>query len=247
MTRFHKSILLVAVSIMALPVLVRATDSDSDFESKLNDIRDRREQFLKIRSEALDTRTKTLEQRQTLSQERATQRKDVLLHIIDVQIAYFERMQNRIEQLPNLSDEEKTELDTEVQAVITNLQTLKTQIDGTATGDEDTLKSLAQQVLELFKSKRTLVWDIVKGIHEHHVTNVLTRAHERLAAITSRLDEFTADGKDVSSLIALADQAQTALSAAQDSVTAGEYRQALESIKQAYTLFRQIIQGAKDL
>lgn len=247
MPRRNQLLTIAAIALFAMPAVVWATDTDSSFQAKLEEMRQRKEEFLRTKSEALETTTRTDAQRAQLLAERAAMRKTTLLRIVDVQISYFERMQDRVSNMPNITDEEKAKLDTAITDVIADLTALKTEIEGTATDDEDALKSLAQEVQAAFKTKHALVKEIVKAIHASHLTTVLNRANERLAAIETRIDELAADGKDVTALTALLNQAKTSLTEAQSQLSAGEFREALKSIKEAYSLFRQIIQAGKEL
>lgn len=247
MTTRIRLLFLGFLAIIFIPTFAQATDTNSTFSERLQEMQQKREAFLKARSEALDSRLQNVERREELMKTRAANRKEVLLKIVGVQISYFERMEDRIAKMPNITDEEKTRLTAAVDEVIADLNSLKTQIENASVDDEDVLKNLAQQVFDLFKSKRTLVQEIVKSIHTSHLTRVLSRANERAAAIETKINELQTDGKDVTSLTTLLTKAKASLSEAQTQITAGEFHDALASIKEAYSLFRQIIQAGKDL
>lgn len=243
-------ITITLVSILLVPVFTLAAVSDSDWQSRLEDLRQKHQEFKDARLEATreiqETNQTRLEQlRQEMLDQQERHRKDVLIRLIDIQIAFFERMRERVNRRPNIDESYKTTLNETINEVIAGLQQLKVEVE--AATDEDTLKQLAQAVKETFQNYHQTVKEIVAAIHASRIANAIDTATDRSTALDARLDELAADGKDVTALTAPLDQAKIHVDQATALVAGGSLREALAELKEAYALFRQVAKGAKEL
>lgn len=214
-----------------------------DFQTRLQEMRQARQQFVEARKQAAEERVaaKRGEIRQRMDQHR----KIVLLRLIDVAIAHFERTGDRVDRMPNIDQSLKDQLNSEIDSAIATLTALKGQVEAATTPEE--LKSLAVQVRDQFKSFKDIVKRIVEAAFASRVNAAIAKTEERAATVDARIQELKAEGKDTAELESLLTTANGHIAAAKDKVTAGELRQAVSELKAAYQNFREIAQKSKEL
>jgi len=254
-----KSSLITIVMLFAIgiPGVSIAEITDSEFKDTLKRLRESRQEFKNEREkESSETREINKAQRQ-IDREAAQQRreearaemeakrKEVLLKSVDLQIAWFERVKERVEKMPNINNDLKTRLVEEVNLAISDLVAKKTSIQGAA--GKEAIKTLAKEIKELFKVKHEAVKNIVDAIHASRTSDTVTKAEDRAAVIKARLEEMKSDGKNVAELEALLVLAQEDILNAQNAAGQNKFKEANEALKDAYQKFREISQKAKEL
>lgn len=246
---------LVAVLLLIpLGVVLAVAPTDKEFNTKAEEMRTAHDAFKESRSQAVtsevsnanaNTNTSHGKTKDQILEDRATHRKTTLLKIIDIQIAYFNRVQERINRMPNISDDEKTNLASQVTTALAGLEAQKTGIEGTS--DDDLLITKAKDLRTAFMGYRETVKAIVGSIHASRVAGAEDTTGDRASAIEAELDTLAADGKDVTALKTELATAQTYIDDAKILREAGDYKGAVSKLKEAYSVFRSVSQAAKRL
>jgi len=253
---YKKIILFMAAVLLLVPlgVSLAAAPTNSEFNTKAQEMRTAHNAFKEARSQAAtpevtnanaNTNTSHGKTKEQILEDRATHRKTTLQKIITLQTAYFERVQNRIGNMPNISDAEKTQLTSQVTTTLSGLEAKKSEIE--ATSDEDILTTKAKDLRTIFMGYHELVKAIVDSIHASKVAGAENTTGDRATAIGTKLDELAAEGKDVTALKTELATAQAYIDDAKILREAGDYKGAVAKLKQAYTVFRSVSQAARQL
>ncbi|MCD4761164.1 hypothetical protein K8R42_04665 [bacterium] len=251
-----KIIFSLAVGLLLIPlgVSLAAVSTDKEFNIKAQEMRSIHNAFKEARSQAAtpelananaNINTSHGKTKDQILENRATHRKTTLQKIIDIQIAYFNRVQERINNMPNISDDEKTNLTSQVTTALAGLEVQKTGID--ATSNDDILITKAKDLCMVFMGYRETVKAIVSSIHASRVAGAEDTTGDRASAIEMELDALAADGKDVTVLKIELATAQTYIDDTKTLREAGDYKGAVSKLKEAYSIFRSVLQAAKKL
>jgi hypothetical protein len=231
--------------------------ADTDLQNALTQLRQSRQDFKDNKAQEVNAaseegRAKVQAVRQAAQQKRAEaqkrmeeKRKEVLLRLVDIQIKWMSRAKERVQKMPNITNDLKTQLATEVDASIQKLNDEKTKIQS-ASGQE-TIKSLAKEIRDLFKSKREIVKKIVDAILTSRASNAIAKAEDRIAAIKAKVEELKSAGKDTSKLETDLANAEKKIGDAQTKVGQAAFKEVNDDLKDAYQKFRDIADKAKGL
>jgi len=255
----HYTILstIAVLSLLVVPALTSAQPTDRGFKNDLDALRTSRQELKETKvqeaqeraaelSETVEARKAAALQRREDAQERMeAKRKEVLLKLIAIQIKHLERTQERVNRMPNISDELKAELALEIDGDITTLNGFVSQ--GEAVEGRDEIKELAGEVRTFFKSYRERVTSIVETIHASRLTDAVLKAETRLAAVKEKVAALKAQGKNTTSLEADIEDAGEGIDDAQEEIGRQAFREANEDLKGAYQTFREIAQKAQGL
>lgn len=234
-----------------------AQTNDVNLDDDLNKIRASRQEFKDAKAQeaggaAEASKANSLAQRETAQRKRDAakqkmeeKRKEVLLKLIDIQIRHLEKTKARVQKMPNVTDELKTQLAIEIDANIKKLNDEKVKVQA-ATGKE-AIKALAKEIRDLFKSYKDVVKKIVDAIHASRAGSAAAKAEERLAAIKAKVQELKAQGKDATELETELDEAEQDIDDAQAAIGRKAFREGNEDLKGAYQKFRDIAKKAKGL
>lgn len=239
--------ILIAFMLVGSPLVGVAQTTGGDFQNALIQLRAERQSFKDAKAEESNqirrevAKQKQEEARQTME----TKRKEVLLKLVDIQIKWMERTKERIQRMPNITNELKTQLVSAVDAAIQNLNTEKAKIE--AASGRDAIKALAKEVRDLFKSKHELVKSIVDAIHASRANGAVAKAEERAAAMKAKINELKDQGKNTTEVESDIEDAEENIDAAQVAIGRKAFREANEDLKGAYQKFRNIAQKAKGL
>lgn len=249
--------ILVAFMIVGSPSVGIAQTTDGDFQNALNQLRTERQAFKDAkadeRNQAAEERGATAQaKREAAQQKRAeaqqrmeTKRKAVLLKLVDIQVKWMGRTKERVQRMPNITDELKTQLVGSVDTAIQNLNAEKVKIE--AASGRDAIKALAKEVRDLFKSKHELVKSIVDAIHASRANDAVAKAEERAAAMKAKVNELKGQGKNTTEVESDLEDAEGDVDAAQAAIGRKAFKEANEDLKGAYQKFRDIAQKAKGL
>lgn len=255
------SLLLVPVVISMMlagtPSVGVAQTTDTDLQNALTQLRQSRQDFKdgkaqEVNAASEEGRAKGQAARQAAQQKRAEaqkrmeeKRKEVLVRLVDIQIKWMNRTKERVQKMPNITNDLKTQLATEVDASIQKLNDEKAKIQS-ASGQE-AIKSLAEEVRDLFKSKKEIVKKIVDAILASRANNAAAKAEDRAAAIKAKIEELKSTGKDTSELEADLVDAEKKIDEAQNAIGRKAFQEANEDLKGAYQKFRGIADKSKGL
>lgn len=243
--------LIAALLLIPLGVALAAAPTDKEFNTKAQEMRTAHNAFKESRSQAAtpevananaNANTSQGKTKAQILEDRATHRKTTLQKVVDIQIAYFNRVQERINNMPNISEAEKTKLTSQVATSIAGLETSKAGID--ATSNEDLLITKSKDLRTAFMGYHELVKAIVDSIHASKVADAEDTTGDRASAIEAELDTLAADGKDVTSLKTELATTQTYIDDAKTLREAGDYKGAVSKLKEAYAVFRSVSQAA---
>lgn len=231
--------------------------ADTDLQNALTQLRQSRQDFKGSKAQEVNAASeeggaKGQAARQAAQQKRAEaqkrmeeKRKEVLVRLLDIQIKWMSRTKERVQKMPNITNDLKTQLATEIDASIQKLNDEKTKIQN-ASGRE-AIKSLAKEVRDLFKSKKEIVKKIADAILASRANNAVAKAKDRAAAIKAKVEELKSVGKNTSELEAAIADAEKKIGDAQTKVERGAFKEANKDLKDAYQKFRGITDKAKRL
>lgn len=249
--------LFVAFVLAGLPSVGIAQASDADFQGALTQLRQVRQNFKNEKAKETNetseigkaksqtAREAAQQRREEARQKMETRRKETLLKLVDIQIKWMKRTEERIAKMPNIADELKTRLSGEVDAAIQTLNDEKAKIQN-AEG-KDAIQTLAKEVRDLFKSKHETVKSIVDAIHASRANKAVAKAEERAAAMKTKIKEMKAAGKDTAEVETELENAKEQIASSQEAVGRKAFKEANEGLKEAYQTFRGIAQKAKGL
>jgi hypothetical protein len=232
-----------------------AQTTDADFENSLNQLRQERQAFrdAKKQEEAekkQGAKEKEQEKRQQAEQLRAEaekkrdeKRKTVLLRLIDIQIKHFNKTNDRVQKMPNITDDLKAQLEKEIDDAIKKLEGKKLEVENLAGKEE--IKKLAAEVKDLFKTHREIVKNIVEAIHSSRADRAVFIAEDRVDAIKTKVKELKNEGQNTIELDNNLEIAEKEISDAKNNISRKAFKEANEDIKGAYQKFREIAEKAK--
>lgn len=247
----------VVFSLLVVPTLTSAQPADRDFNKDLDELRSARQELKETKvqeaqeraaelSETVEARKEAAMQRKEEAQERMeTKRKEVLLKLIDIQVKHLEKTQERVNGMPNITDDLKAELVAETNGDIATLNGLLSQVGGTQ--GRDAIKELAGEVRTLFKSYRERIKSIVEAIHASRLNDAVSKAEGRLAAVKEKVAGLKANGKNTTNLEEDIEDAEENINNAQEEVGRQAFRKANADLKGAYQIFKEIAQKARGL
>lgn len=248
---------LIVFVLIGMPSVSFSQVTDTDFQNALNQLRQSRQGFKDAKAEekneaSQEGKAKGQAQREAAQQKREAaqqkmeeKRKEVLLHLIDIQVKHWNRTKERVDRMPNITDELKAQLATEIDAVIQQLDGKKAEVQSVE--GRETIKALAKEIRDFFKSKREVVKQIVDAIHASRMNNATAKAEERAAAIKAKVKELKDEGKDTTEIEKELDDAEEDIDDAEDAIGRQAFREANEDLQGAYQKFRNIAQKAKGL
>jgi hypothetical protein len=234
-----------------------AVQADTDLQNALTRLRQSRQDFKdskarEVNAASEESSAKGQVARFAAQQKRAEarkrteeKRKEVLLRLVDIQIRWMNRTKERVQKMPNITNDLKTQLAAEVEASIQKLNDEKAKIQS-ASGQE-AIKSLAKEVRDLFKSKKEIVKKIVDAILASRANNAAAKAEDRAAAIKAKLEELKSAGRDTGELETDLADAEKKIDDAQTKAGQGAFKEANQDLKGAYQKFRGIADKAKGL
>lgn len=249
--------ILIAFVLIASPSVGIAQTTDADFQNALSQLRQSRKDFKSAKAQEANGasevgKAKGQAQREAAQQKREearqrmeTKRKEVLLKLVDIQIKWMNRTKERVQRMPKITDELKTQLTTEIDATIGNLNAEKAKVQG-VTGKQ-AIKDLAKEIRALFKAKHEVVKKIVDAIHASRANQAVAKAEERAAAMKAKVKEMKDEGKDTTEIEADLEDAEEDIDDAQEAIGRKAFREANEDLKGAYQKFRNIAGKAKGL
>ena len=176
MIMIKRSIFLLIVAALIVPVgfIVAAPPTDTEFNTRAQEMREAHNAFKEARSlsagPGAGNTNATVGQGQTQEQileRREEQRMLTLQKAVEVQEGYFERVRNRIEQMPNISDAEKARLMQQTDTTLAGLEAKRAEI-ASAVG-VDALIGLAARIRTSFMGDHEIVKGIVNGIHASRI------------------------------------------------------------------------------
>lgn len=254
----------IKLSILSLAIIVVlaglssvgiAQTADTDFENSIKQLRQKRQAFndakkqeetekRQIAKEKAQDKLQQAEQRRVEAENKKEEkRKAVLLRLIDIQIKHFNKTNDRVQKMPNITDDLKAQLEGEINDAIGILEGKKTEIES-STGKEK-IKELAIETKDLFKTHREIVKEIIEAIHSSRADKAASTAEDRAIAIKTKVKELKDKGQDTSELDNDLEDAEKEISDAKDNISRKAFKEASEDLKGAYQKFREIAEKAK--
>ena len=257
--------LVVSLSVIVAPSIVVAENSSttaiknikSETKDALEQMRKERQNFKdakaqevkakseevksKIQAEKENLKKKTEDAKKKMEEKR----KETLLKLVDVQIKHWGNVKERVQNMPNITGELKTQLASEIDAGVQKLNDFKVKIQTVQTKEE--IQALAKEVKDFFKTKQDVVKKIVEAIHMSQAKNIESKAEERLSAIKAKIEDLKSKGKDVSELEKEITEAETKITQSAEKISGKSFKEANEKIKSAYENFKEIAKKARGL
>ena len=248
---------LIALVLIVSPLTGLAQTTDEDFQNAVSQLRESRQGFKDARAQEINEasqegRAKGQAQREAAQQRRATaqekmeeKRKETLLRLVDIQVKHLERTKERVQRMPNITDNLKAQLVTEIDSNIQKVNEQKAKVQS-ASGRE-AIKALAKEIRGFFKSYRVNVRSIVDAVLASRANIAAAKAEERAAAIKAKVQELKQQGKDTTEIEVELEDAEKDIDDAEDAIGRKSFKEANEDLKGAYQKFRNIAQKAKGL
>lgn len=248
---------MIAFVLILSPSVGIAQTTDDDFQNDLTQLRQSRKGFKDAKAEerneaSQEGKAKGQAKREAAQQKREAarrkmedKRKETLLRLVDIQIKHWNRVTDRVERMPNITDDLKAQLASEIDAVIQGLNNQKAKVQGVEGREE--IKTLAKEIRSSFKSKREVIKSIVDAIHASRANKAAAKAEERAAAIKAKVQELKDQGEDTAELEVELEDAEEDIDDAGDAIGRKAFREANEDLKGAYQKFRNIAQKANNL
>lgn len=207
----------------ALPVLAVSSNANSNslatktsFTEDAQGIKDRITEMKAARAELQAAKKAEI----------ATSAKNVATKKLTSLINRFESMKKRVENMTVISDARKTELTAQIDAEIDKLDALKAELS-TATTVAQVNEIMTRAKTQVTSSK-TIVKDIVAAIHATHLENIITKLNAVLAKIQKKIDALS--GGETAEMKAEKDAYALNIKAAQDAITAKDFKTAKEKL-----------------
>ncbi|MBU3965451.1 hypothetical protein KKG29_04580 [Patescibacteria group bacterium] len=210
----------------------------------LKEFKDKKSQEVADRDAALKekitSKRKTIEARIAAAKKtKEEKRKTVLLNLVDIQIKQFTNTEERVAKMTNIRADLKTQLSTNIDIAIAELNTEKTKIQA-ATAPEE-LKNLAKEIRDLLKSRQEIVKQIVKAILASRTDTAVVKAENRLAEIKAKIAELKAAGKDVAETEGLFASAEQKVVSAKEKSGQKMAKETIDFLKSAYHDMKDIV------
>src|SRR3990167_5155966 len=159
-----------------LPALISlsiAGSPSADFKSSVQQLRVEKQLLQEVKTQAKEN-TKANQDLMISS------RKGVLSKSIDIQLQWMERMKARVRAMPNITEEQKTQIAAEIDSAIQEINALKLELDNAS--DQNAIKALALKIRNQFKTKHDLVKKSVEAIHASRMNEISDKAERRAIA-----------------------------------------------------------------
>lgn len=241
-------IYLILFSLLGLPVFIyaHAEESPRDSRSETSDIgnpldnmRERREE---IKKQVEEMRNKSGEKKEKAKEIVLAKIKQAALKAIDSTINKLNRIKNRVSKMKVISDDQKAELNSKIDARIEVLRSTRGTVEA-ATTKEEVRAALGESQKEV-RSTLEIVKNIVEAIHKTHLENIVERLKKVLEKLETKAKDLEeTDGENVDSLIT---EANSAIASANSDISAGNLKEAKENIKRAHKLIRKILSAIKN-
>ena len=248
---------LIAFVLVVSPLAGLAQTTDEDFQNAISQLRESRQGFKdakaqeineasqEIRAQGQAQREAAQQRRAVAQQKREEKRKETLLHLVDIQVKHLERTKERVQRMPNITDDLKAQLATEIDSNIQSVNDQKAKVESTSGREE--IKALAKEIRAFFKSYRASVKSIVDAIHASRANIAAAKAEERAATIKAKVQELKQQGKDTTEIEIELEDAEENINDAEDAIGRKAFKEANEDLKGAYQKFRSIAEKAKGL
>lgn len=214
----------VVLLFVGLPFASIAENSNNSLKNSLDKFRQSRQEFRNAKLQ------------KTIVSEK---RRDVLVRLIDIQIKYFERTKERIEKMPNITQEFKNELDAKINEVIQGLVEKKVTVESAQTPEE--IKNLALEIQSSSKSYREIIKNIVNAILTSRVDRAIDKAEERLVVIDKKVQKLKKRGEDVSEVEKSIDYVGSFIENIRGGMERKTFKETLKDLKDAYQQLRSLI------
>jgi hypothetical protein len=256
----------IKLSILLLAIIAVLTGSSSvgiaqtadiDLENSIGQLRQERQAFKDakkqeeaekqqaIKEKIQDKRQQAEQRRVEAENKRETKRKAVLLSLIDIQIKHFNKTNDRVQKMPNITDDLKAQLKKETSAAIGILEGKKIEVKSSISKEE--IKKLAGETKDLFKMYREIVKKIVEAIHSSRADKAVSVAEDRAAVIKTKVKELKDKGQDTSEIDNDLIGVEKEISEAKSNLGRKAFKEANENLKGVYQKFREIAEKAKKI
>lgn len=212
---------------------------------KKNKQEEDREKANFLKEKSVSKKKMVQERIETAKKNKENKRKEILIHLIELEIKHFNNIGERVAQIPNLNIEIKSRLKAETENAVKILTDQKAKIRS-ATGDE-IIKKLVQETKELFKKHREIVRKIISEIQISRENHLISRAEDRVLTIEKKINEIKSRGKNTSELEAVLVDARRDIDLAKEKSNQKLFKEANDLLKNAYDKFKSIVEKSRNL
>lgn len=223
-----------------------STEVSSELQAAVDALRDAKLKFLEARQKAANiSADQPSADRQALIAARTEQRKATFGRILDVHQRHLESTKTRVENMPNIDETQKQNALGAIDEALTALATIRQQVEAATTDAQ--FRTIGESLRAQLQSYHTTVKQVVQAIHQTRVVSFISQASGRADSLEGQLAALSLDGKDVTALQSQLTAARDSLVTASSQAQAGEVREAVKTLKDAYALMRDVAQGIQSL
>lgn len=157
--------------------------------------------------------------------------KTMVLKAIDRTISKLQKIIQIIQKMKVITEERKTKIVSDLNAQITTLQELKSQVSAATTKEE--LKSVVGDVKNRFVNIREIVKKIVSEILASHIDKTIEKLNSIVTKLETEIANLKTQGQNVTDFEKTLTDAKTLLSQATDKNKAGDWKGARNLAEQA--------------
>lgn len=171
--------------------------------------------------------------------------KEMATEAVNKVIAKYERLKERVKNMKVISEDRKEQIYTKIDEQIAKLNAQKEKISSTTTVEE--VRQIMISVRKELKNTKEAVMAVVREIHSTHLSNIVDKLQNILERLDTKISDLKSQGKDVSNLESLSQEAKTLLESAEQKARDYDFKGAKKDILDARHKMIEITQGINEL
>lgn len=229
-----KTVMMVVAALILVPVLafaatertVRASESTNEIQAKVQELK-----------------TARVGMRETIKAEILEKTKKVAMKAIDRSLSRYQKVADRVSEMPNISETEKAGVRMQIAADIEKLKLLKARVEAATTVEE--VRSVMTELRTTLKVSKTAVAAKVDAIHATRLQGVTTKLTTILEKLSAKVSDLKNSGKNVAELEVIEASAKSKIETARTLIAANKLPEAKESILEARKSLIELAQKIK--
>lgn len=234
-----------------------APTTGGDFQNILKQLRQSRQSLKDIKTQEIkeiieEGKSQNKDQRKVIRQKREEtnrrleeNRKAVVLKLIDIQINWFTRLKERVQNTPNISADLKSQFLSEADAILLKFNDFKSNVQNVS--ERKAMTALIKEIRDFSKLKREAIKKIAEAIHASRISGMLIKVEKRAAVIKIRIQELKNQGKNVVGIETEFVGIENKINLARSAAERGVFQEANENLKNVYRGFRDLAAKSQGL
>ncbi|MDO8507124.1 MAG: hypothetical protein Q7S53_00965 [bacterium] len=239
--------LVICIFVSMAAVAVRAENTEApdatnttelSGESQKKQAEKQREQLKKEQEKAKEEKVKLKEKQKKLAEAKREAAKK-----IDEVIKKLQKIKERVSNMPTISSDLKTQLNSKIDDWVTKLNTRKAAVNASTTKEE--LKVAMDGFRADVKEAKRVIKDIVESIHETHLQKVIAKIEAFIPKVEAKVAAITDNAKKTEATD-LVNDAKVQITNAKTLNDAGKIEEARKAIKTAYRDLKNALEIANE-